>query len=160
MHITYKDHFQVTPLSNWASINVQDIFTPVVFVGDNKEMLVSYNDLFYKKGVFQNKIMLLGKAGAGKTTLCKHLADVWCNPTAKQQFDDVDVLRQYMFLFYVSFRFAEKNETVLEMIENQLFDNEEMKDIAFQVLKHNSDSCLILMDGFDELQRSALAKTG
>ena len=35
-----------------------------------------------------------------------------------------------------------------------------MKDIACHVLKHNSDSCLILMDGFDELQRSAIAQTG
>ena len=160
MQRTYKDHLQVTPLSDWASLNVPDIFTPVVLVGDNNETLESYNDLFYREGVLQKKVILLGKAGTGKTTFCKHLADVWCNPTAKRQFDDVNVLQQFQFLFYVSFRFAEKNETVLEMIQNQLFDDEEMKDIACHVLKHNSDSCLILMDGFDEYQRQTLAKTG
>ena len=160
MKLTYKDHLKVTPLPDWASLNVQDIFTPVVLVGDNKKTLVSYKELFYKEGALQTKIILLGQAGAGKTTFCQHLADVWCNPKSKRQFDDVDVLRQHQFLFYVSFRFAENNETVLDMIKNQLFDDEEMKDIACHVLKHNSDSCLILMDGFDELQRSAIAQTG
>ena len=160
MKLTYKDHLKVTPLPDWASLNVPDIFTPVVLVGDNKKTLVSYKELFYKEGALQTKIILLGQAGAGKTTFCQHLADVWCNPKSKRQFDDVDVLRQHQFLFYVSFRFAENNETVLDMIKNQLFDDEEMKDIACHVLKHNSDSCLILMDGFDELQRSAIAQTG
>ena len=160
MQSTYKENLHVTPLSDWASLNVPDIFTPVVLVGDNKKTLESYNDLFYREGVLQKKVILLGKAGTGKTTFCKHLADIWCNPTSKRQFDDVDVLQQFQFLFYVSFRFAEKHETVLEMIRNQLFDNEEMQAIACHVLKHNSDSCLILMDGFDELQRQTLAKTG
>ena len=160
MKLTYKDHLKVTPLPDWASLNVPDIFTPVVLVGDNKKTLVSYKELFYKEGALQTKSILLGQAGAGKTTFCQHLADVWCNPNSKRQFDDVDVLLQHQFLFYVSFRFAEKNETILDMIKNQLFDDEEMKDIACHVLKHNSDSCLILMDGFDELQRSAIAQTG
>ena len=160
MKLTYKDHLKVTPLPDWASLNVPDIFTPVVLVGDNKKTLVSYKELFYKEGTLQTKSILLGQAGAGKTTFCQHLADVWCNPKSKRQFDDVDVLLQHQFLFYVSFRFAENNETVLDMIKNQLFDDEEMKDIACHVLKHNSDSCLILMDGFDELQRSAIAQTG
>ena len=126
----------------------------------SKETLMSYNELFYTKGVLQKKIFLLGDAGAGKTTFCKHLTDEWCNPTPNQQFDDVDVLQQYPFLFYVSCRFAEKNDTVLEMIKNQLFDNDEIRDIACNVLKHNSNSCFIVIDGYDELQRTALAETG
>ena len=106
--------------------------------------------------------MLLGEAGAGKTTFCQHLVDVWSNPSSRRQFDDVDIIKQFQFLFYISCRFAESHETVFNMIECQLFDdqNSELRDIACSVLRHNADSCLILMDGFDELQRSAQAKTG
>ena len=160
MQNTYKDHLQVTPLSDWASLNVPDIFTPVVIIAKEKKKIVSYHDLFYKNGVLQKRIVLLGQAGAGKTTFSKHLADVWCNPTSKRQFNDANILRQYQFLFYVSFRFAEKHETVLDMIKNQLFDDKEMEDFACHMLKYNSDSCLILMDGYDEWQGSALSKTG
>ena len=143
-----------------------DIFTPVVLVRDSKDKtkrkktIVSYNDLFYKEGVPQKKTILLGEPGAGKTTFFKHLTDVWCNPTSKRKFDDVDVFQQYPFLFHISCRFAEKNETILDMIKHQLFDDEEMMDIACYILKHFSNGCLILIDGFDELQRSALAETG
>ena len=138
-----------------------DFFTPVDLDSKgSKETLSSYNELFYTKGVLQKKIFLLGDAGAGKTTFCKHLTDEWCNPTPNQQFDDVDVLQQYPFLFYVSCRFAEKNDTILEMIKNQLFDDDEIRDIACNVLKHNSNSCVIVIDGYDELQRTALAETG
>ena len=162
---TYKDgrFCKVTPLPDWVGLAVTDIFTPVVLVRDSedkKETLVSYNDLFYKEGVPQKKTILLGEPGAGKTTFLKHLTDVWCNPTSKRQFDDVDVFQEYPFLFHISCRFAEKNETILDMIKHQLFDDEEMKDIACNVLKHFSNDCLILIDGFDELQRSVLAETG
>ena len=163
---TDGEYSTVTPLPDWVEIHVRDIFTPLILVGDRKgdkkQRLESYNELFHKEGVKQKRIMLLGEAGAGKTTFCQHLVDVWCNPSSRRQFDDVDIIKQLQFLFYISCRFAESHETVLNMIDNQLFDDEksELRDIAHSVLRHNADSCLILMDGFDELQRSAQAKTG
>ena len=126
---------------------------------NKKHRLESYNELFNKEGVKQKRIMLLGEAGAGKTTFCQHLVDVWCNPSSKRQFDDVDLIQQYQFLFYVRCRSVDKNQTVLEMIKDQLFSSEDLRNIACNVLEHNADSCLILMDGFDELQRSAIATT-
>ena len=124
-----------------------------------KHRLESYNELFNEEGVKQKRIMLLGEAGAGKTTFSQHLVDVWCNPSSKRQFDDVDIIQQYQFLFYVRCRSVDKNQTVLEMIKDQLFSSEDLRNIACNVLEHNADSCLILMDGFDELQRSAIATT-
>ena len=126
---------------------------------NKKHRLESYNELFNKEGVKQKRIMLLGEAGAGKTTFCQHLVDVWCNPSSKRQFDDVDIIQQYQFLFYVRCRSVDKNQTVLEMIKDQLFSSDDLRNIACNVLEHNADSCLILMDGFDELQRSAIATT-
>ena len=150
----------VTPLPNWVEKHVRDIFTPVILVED-KQRLESYKELFYKEGVKQKRIMLLGEAGAGKTTFCQHLVDVWCNPSPRRQFDDVNIIKQFQFLFYISCRLAGSHETVFNMIETQLFDeNSKLRDIACSVLRHNADSCLILMDGFDELQRSTQAKTG
>ena len=111
----------VTPLPDWVGLHVRDIFTPVILVGDRKgdkkQRLESYNELFHKEGVKQKRIMLLGEAGAGKTTFCQHLVDVWCNPSSRRQFDDVDIIKQLQFLFYISCRFAESHETVLNMIE-------------------------------------------
>ena len=145
---------------------MRDIFTPVILVGDRtddkKQRLESYKELFHEKGVELKKIMLLGEAGAGKTTFCQHLVDVWSNPSSRRQFDDVDIIKQFQFLFYISCRFATNDEDVVSMIEKQLFDdkNSELRDIACSVLRHNAEGCLILMDGCDELQRSAQAKTG
>ena len=162
----YKDsHYcEGTPLPDWVELKVRDILTPVILVGDRKgdtkHRLESYSELFNNEGVKQKRIMLLGEAGAGKTTFCQHLVDVWSNPSSRRQFNDVNVIQQYQFLFYISCRFAETHETVLTMIENQLFYDTKLRDIECSVLRHNSDNCLILMDGFDELQRSALAKTG
>ena len=163
----YKDseYSIVTPLPDWVEIHVRDIFTPVILVGDRKgdkkQRLESYKELFHKERVKQKNIMLLGEAGAGKTTFCQHLVDVWCNPSSRRQFDDVDIIKQFQFLFYISCRFAGSYETVFNMIETQLFDeNSKLRDITCSVLRHNADSCLILMDGFDELQRSTQAKTG
>ena len=163
----YKDseYSIVTPLPDWVEIHVRDIFTPVILVGDRKgdkkQRFESYKELFHKEGVKQKNIMLLGEAGAGKTTFCQHLVDVWCNPSSRRQFADVDIIKQFQFLFYISCRFAGSHETVFNMIETQLFDeNSKLRDITCSVLRHNADSCLILMDGFDELQRSTQAKTG
>ena len=163
---TYEDsrYCKTSPLPDWIDLNVTDIFTPVVLVrnrkGNYEQTLVSYKELFYKQDVLQKRIILLGEAGAGKSTFCQHLINVWCHPSSKRQFDDVDAVQKYPFLFFISCRFAEKHETVLNMIENQLFDNTELWDNACSVIKHNSDSCLILMDGLDELQRPAVDKTG
>ena len=180
----YKDseYSIVTPLPDWVGIHVRDIFTPVILVGDSKDdkkqrlesykelfhkeevkqnkkhRLESYKELFHKEGVKQKRIMLLGEAGAGKTTFCQHLVDIWCNPSSKRQFDDVGIIQQYQFLFYVRYRSAGKNQAVLEMIKSQLLSNDDkLFNIACNVLSHNADNCLILMDGFDELQRSAIA---
>ena len=111
----------------------------------------------------------MGEAGAGKTTFCKHLTDMWCQtkhtneecvPAFLQQLEDVTVLKQFQYLFYISCRFAEEKETIFDMINNQLFDNDKMKEVAKYVLKHYPESCFIILDGADEWKGSPTSWTG
>ena len=112
--------------------------------------------LFYKNDVLQKRVILLGEAGAGKTTLCKHLTDVWCDTKTEPQFSDVDEVKQFQYFFYVSCRFAEEKETILDMINNQLFDDEALKTVAIYMVKHHPERCLIVLDGADEWKGSIL----
>ena len=127
---------------------------------ENYRNLGTYRELFYRKNVLQKRVILLGEAGAGKTTFSKHLTDVWCKSTTLPQFADVAVLKEFDYLFYVSCKFSNKEESILDMITNQLFDEERMRQVALYVLKNHPESCLILIDGADEWEGSPTSETG
>ena len=116
--------------------------------------------MFYHDDKLQRRVILLGEAGCGKTTFAKHLTNVWVEKATPPQFSDVDSIKQFQYVFYVSFRFAEENETIMDMISNQLFDDEKMKNVAQYVLKHFSDDCLIVLDGVDEWRAPPSYETG
>ena len=130
--------------------------------GDQR--LRSYKKLLYNGNELEKRVLLVGEAGAGKTTFCKHLTDMWCqiNHTNEEckQLEDVTVLKQFQYLFYISCRFAEEMETIFDMINNQLFDDDKMKEIAKYVLKHNPEDCFIILDGADEWKGSPTSETG
>ena len=165
----YKDKLDVTLLPDWEQLHVSEIFSPSILVCDgakqNKEeekyrKLGTYRDLFYNNDVLQKRVVLLGEAGAGKTTFSKHLTSVWCESSTHSQFADASVLKQFHYFFYVSCRFAKKNESILDMIANQLFDDENMLKVAIHVLKNYPEDCFILIDGADEWEGSPTSETG
>ena len=165
----YKDKLDVTLLPDWEQLHVSEIFSPSILVCDgakqNKEeekyrKLGTYRDLFYNNDVLQKRVVLLGEAGAGKTTFSKHLTSVWCESSTLPQFADVSVLKQFHYFFYVSCRFANKKESILDMIANQLFDDENMLKVAIHVLKNHPEDCFILIDGADEWEGSPTSETG
>ena len=122
--------------------------------------LGKYKELFYNNDVLQKRVVLLGEAGAGKTTFSKHLTSVWCESSTHLQFADVSVLKQFHYFFYVSCRFANKEESILNMITHQLFYDEKMLKVAIHVLKNYPESCFILIDGADEWEGSPTSETG
>ena len=122
--------------------------------------LGKYKELFYNNDVLQKRVVLLGEAGAGKTTFSKHLTSVWCESSTHLQFADVSVLKQFHYFFYVSCRFANKEESILDMITHQLFYDEKMLKVAIHVLKNYPESCFILIDGADEWEGSPTSETG
>ena len=122
--------------------------------------LGQYRELFYENDVLQKRVILLGEAGAGKTTFIKHLTDVWSEKSTEPQFSDVSEVKQFQYFFYVSCRFAEEKETILDMINNQLFEDETIKAAAIYMLKHHPECCLIVLDGADEWKGSPSSETG
>ena len=116
--------------------------------------------MFYNNDVLQKRVVLLGEAGAGKTTFSKHLTSVWCESSTLPQFADVSVLKQFHYFFYVSCRFANKKDSILDMISHQLFDDEKMLKVAIHVLKNHPEDCFILIDGADEWEGSPTSATG
>ena len=165
----YKEKLDVTLLPDWEQLHVSQIFSPSILVCDgakqNKEeekyrKLRTYRDLFYNNDVLQKRVVLLGEAGAGKTTFSKHLTSVWCESSTLPQFADVSVLKQFHYFFYVSCRFANKKDSILDMISHQLFDDEKMLKVAIHVLKNHPEDCFILIDGADEWEGSPTSATG
>ena len=159
----------MTLLPDWEQLHVSEIFTPSILVCDEAKEnqkeekyrnLGTYRELFYNNDVLQKRVVLLGEAGAGKTTFSKHLTDIWCESTTLPQYADVAVLKEFDYLFYVSCRFANKNESILDMITNQLFDDEKMFEVGMHVLKNHPEDCLVLIDGADELKGSPTLETG
>ena len=159
----------MTLLPDWEPLHVSNIFTPAILICDQEKEtqekekfrnLGTYRELFYENDVLQKRVILLGEAGAGKTTFIKHLTDVWSEKTTEPQFSDVDEVKQFQYFFYVSCRFAEEKETILDMINNQLFEDETIKAVAIYMLKHHPECCLILLDGADEWKGSPTSETG
>ena len=165
----YKRKLDVTLLPDWKQLHVSEIFTPSNLVCDGAKQnqeeeryrnLGTYKELFYNNGILQKRVVLLGEAGTGKTTFSRHLTSVWCESSTHSQFTDVSVLKQFHYFFYVSCRFANKKDSILDMITHQLFDDEKMLKVGMHVLKNHPEDCLVLIDGADELKGSPTLETG
>jgi predicted NACHT family NTPase len=91
----------------------------------------------------ESKLLILGKPGAGKTTFLKHLAIDWCNERFRSDFIAV----------FIEFRQIHNEDwQLLEALGQAL--NIPDKTQVKALLK--GGQLLILMDGFDEVQTSAL----
>ena len=157
---TSARRLDVPLLPEWGQLHVSQIFSPAILAGDKG--LRSYKEIFCKDGKLQKRVVLLGEAGRGKSTFCKHLTDIWQVSTSVSQFRDIDVLKQFDYLFYVSCRFAKEKETLLDMITYQLFGDDKMNvaKVARYVLQNLPDLCLIIVDGFDEWAGTPTSETG
>ena len=158
---TRAKKLDITLLPEWAQLHVSEIFSTAILAGDKQ--LRAYKEIFYKDGKLQNRVVLLGDAGRGKTTFCKHLTDIWQGSTSVSQFCDIDVLTKFDYLFYVSCRFAKEEETILHMIIDQVLGGDDkmtLVRVARYVLQYFPNLCLIIVDGFDEWAGSPTSETG
>ena len=176
-----KTRLHVPTLPGCNTLPVSKLFVPVVILKEEKCQLKtsglleqnnkdpniqdkgekqvrnirSYKTMFYENGILQKQNFLLGKAGVGKTTFCKHLVDIWCNDSQPPFDDDAGWLKKFEFVFHVECRHANESESVFDMICNQLFESEPLKIVAKHVLNTKPDKCLVIADGLDEWKGSA-----
>ena len=159
----------MTLLPDWEPPHVSGIFTPAILICDREreteeeetsKNLGTYRELFYENDVLQKRVILLGEAGAGKTTFSKHLTDLWCKPRTQQQFADVTVIKDFKYFFYVSCRFAKEGDIIADMIKDQIFGDDKLKDVATYMLAHYPECCFIVLDGADEWKGSPDSDTG
>ena len=159
----------MTLLPDLEPLHVTGIFTPAILICDREKEteeeetfknLGTYRELFYENDVLQKRVILLGEAGAGKTTFSKHLTDLWCEPRTQQQFADVTVIKEFKYFFYVSCRFAKEGDIIADMIKDQIFGDNKLKDVATYMLEYYPECCFIVLDGADEWRGSPDSDTG
>jgi hypothetical protein len=112
----------------------------------------SYRDIFFKKEQLCRNIYVTGDAGIGKTAFCQKMILTWCHANSGKKEDlnfstvDIDIMKQFPFLFYVSLR-ETKSCHVNNIIQNQFQDVGPAQIIAHIL---NKEICLIILDGLDE----------
>ncbi|XP_066025852.1 protein NLRC3-like [Pocillopora verrucosa] len=95
------------------------------------------------------KVLIVGRAGIGKTLFCTKLLRDWASPEAKIPFDAA---------FFVKFRKfkSEDNLSLRELLINsEYFPTNNLDDEVWNHLIENPKGVLILFDGFDEFKLDA-----
>ncbi|XP_053405051.1 uncharacterized protein LOC123522859 [Mercenaria mercenaria] len=121
---------------------------------DNKPKVadvLSMSDIFTKDGKPIKIIYVLGDAGSGKSSFCKSLINYWCLAHSEQgqsiddEFSGVKEMKKFNFLFYLPLRHHTDKMKIKEMLEEKYEHPALMK-----LLKYESRTCLVVLDGLDE----------
>lgn len=108
-----------------------------------------------------HRVLVLGEAGSGKTTLSKYIADRWINnelwPHYKQVF--WITLRDLRDADKIDIAVCASSPSPLALMINRLcFDEESQKKITVEtidnLLKTQSRQTLVVLDGFDEVAQA------
>ncbi|XP_045161261.2 uncharacterized protein LOC123526254 [Mercenaria mercenaria] len=124
--------------------------------------ILSYRDLFVRSDSEMYKdIYVTAKAGVGKTSFAKSVCMTWCqahrpNKAFEKRFraDDVVIMKQFSFLFFVSLRDIDTTICDLDsMIERSLLSSlarcsRYTRDLLEDIL--NDRTSLVILDGLDE----------
>lgn len=143
------------------------------YTGEAQNDLKQYADIFFNDGNLQKNIYIQGEPGIGKTTFATKLVLDWCKLVSLTQmplpdniettdhlmvisdryFQDIDTLKQFNFLFWISLRDCYDECGIEEIIQNvvviELNDSEQYtKEFIEKVL--STEHCLVILDGLDE----------
>ncbi|CAF5008366.1 unnamed protein product [Rotaria sp. Silwood1] len=129
-----------------SSHRLEETFIDLSF--KKEETLIRFEDLFSK-----SRILILGEAGSGKTTICQYAAYSWaCGTLWQNQFD---------WLFYIKMRnlneniypSRQENYTLIDIIINECYKESTFietnrRKLEFQIA--HSSKILWILDGCDE----------
>ncbi|XP_053395355.1 uncharacterized protein LOC123523947 [Mercenaria mercenaria] len=166
LYTQYYLKTEVSPFLPNEDQPLDDIFAQpdierTITEGNMTEMVHTYRDFLTDKSDIRFKnIFLTGRPGMGKSTICKRMLSVWCEAhlvesgvnlvkyyETKQI--DIEAMKKVRFLFYVSLPHAEPDQSIEEMIRQQLLDTQHF-DLLKTVLEKEHESCLVILDGLDE----------
>ncbi|CAA6806693.1 MAG: Unknown protein [uncultured Sulfurovum sp.] len=150
---------EIKLLINSTSKPIEHIFINLAIIKDKKEkkennklisrdaFLSSYEEIHKPKEPIEikdlidtsKKSLIYGKAGIGKTTLCKYISYMWAKGELYQEFE---------YVIYISLR-EWKNRGLKGAIKDNYYSQDD-EDITLDI-KDKSQNILFLFDGYDEL---------
>ncbi|CAF1195896.1 unnamed protein product [Rotaria sordida] len=145
---SYKQHYKHI----MSNINIEighllnDIYIPLRF--ENNNISIELKNLFIK-----SRILMLGEAGCGKTTVCQYITYSWAIGKLWRN--------QFEWIFYIKIRnlsseFFPKqpnNYSLIDIIERECFQGSKLHNLDKQKLTNmleNSSNILWILDGCDE----------
>ncbi|CAF2900206.1 unnamed protein product [Rotaria sp. Silwood2] len=147
-YLSYKRRYQHISniINEESSHRLEETFIDLNF--KKEETLIRFEDLFSK-----SRILILGEAGSGKTTICQYAAYSWaCGTLWQNRFD---------WLFYIKMRnlneniypSRQENYTLIDIIINECFKEWtfieiDRRKLEFQITQ--SLKILWILDGCDE----------
>ncbi|KAH3691901.1 hypothetical protein DPMN_192443, partial [Dreissena polymorpha] len=129
-----------------------------------KEQVLTYKELFYTDDTKSNRrVYVQGEPGSGKSTFAAKLVHDWCDenrpstaaPNKNASFDDVLIIQNFQFIFFLSLGESRGQTEVTHMIKKQIIDtmySEEKRDVMYTLLLKiiETETCLVIRDGLDE----------
>ncbi|CAF1358829.1 unnamed protein product [Rotaria sordida] len=145
---SYKRRYQHISniINEQSSHRLEETFIDLKF--KEEETIIQFEDLFSKP-----RILILGEAGSGKTTICQYAAYSWACGTLWQN--------QFGWLFYIKMRnlneniypSRQENYTLIDIIINECYKGSTFIDIDRRKLEFqfaHSSKILWILDGYDE----------
>ncbi|XP_030841985.1 uncharacterized protein LOC105439837 [Strongylocentrotus purpuratus] len=135
------------PLNPASTVQFDDLYTNLVLLEEHgtKKRVLDYNDMLDLKvnGEFPKRIMVLGEAGAGKTTFCAKIAWDWIGARHFSHFVWVLIVPLREF----------KQHTIGEIAKSYLAKNNPatVSQIT-EYIRSNPDKVFIAFDGLDEIK--------
>ncbi|XP_072046151.1 uncharacterized protein [Amphiura filiformis] len=152
--------------SRREAANTDDLFKELTFENKRGDVITSYGDLFNLKNSDKRlcrNILLIGRSGAGKTTLMNQLTYRWSNVmSGTMSSPDSDpshsqsshqVLKRFKLVFLLNLRDYKDGFDLYQLIEDQLVKQvpKEKQDEFPETINRLGLECLFLLDGYDEI---------